>query len=529
MIINYKKIISFLVLNISLSLLILPCHANNLIISNVELGSRNPSGSSVVVEFDISWDNSWRTKINHDATWLTFRLYDDSTPSNKKLCTLTTAGLNPTSLSVPFGSGAEAYVPTDKTGAFIRSSDFNSGNTITLEAVEATLDFSSCGFTQTSEITAMVFGVEMVQIPEGQFYAGDGNSSTASLNQGSADLDPWQITDANAMSVTNPASNGYRYVSNSNSGENATGTSFTIGADFPNGYDSFYVMKYEVTEGQWVEFVNALPLDAARTARDLTNATHKNSDSVKYRNTIACSGSPLTCSTSRPYRATSYLSWMDLTAFLDWAALRPISELEFEKAARGPLQSVAGEFAWGTINITAVSQLSVGDEDGDEIVITSEANTNYNNVTLSGGDTANGVAYTQGPLRAGIYAQTSSVRETAGASYYGVMELSGNVRERVVTIGNATGRNFTATHGDGVVTTTSSYEGNATNVDWPGIDATEARGVTGATGAGVKGGGWDDQSSGARLRVSDRYDAANISTSAFYNTGGRGARNSEEN
>lgn len=41
------------------------------------------------------------------------------------------------------------------------------------------------------------------------------------------------------------------------------------------------------------------------------------------------------------------LSWMDGAVLADWAALRPFTELEFEKAARGPVVPVADEFAWG--------------------------------------------------------------------------------------------------------------------------------------------------------------------------------------
>jgi hypothetical protein len=111
-------------------------------------------------------------------------------------------------------------------------------------------------------------------------------------------------------------------------------------------------MKYELNEGQWVGFVNSLPLAAARINRDLTDSSHKNSDTVQYRNTISCSGSLLVCTTGKPDRAVGYLTWMDLAAFLDWSALRPMSELEYEKTARGSILPVAGEFAWGTTTIT---------------------------------------------------------------------------------------------------------------------------------------------------------------------------------
>ena len=172
--------------------------------------------------------------------------------------------------------------------------------------------------------------------------------------------------------------------------------------------------------------------------------------------------------------------------------------------------------------------ISGGAEDGSETVSNVAANVNYNNITFTGGDSASGADYAQGPLRDGIFARSSSDRETAGAGYYGVMELSGNLKERAVTVGNSVGINFQGTHGDGVVTTTTGYEGNATNSDWPGTDVVAGRGVTGADGSGYRGGAWDDAAGAARLKISDRQDAANASTSASNNSGGRGVRSYEE-
>ncbi|HLF17266.1 MAG TPA: SUMF1/EgtB/PvdO family nonheme iron enzyme [Candidatus Omnitrophota bacterium] len=450
------------------------------------------------------------------------RLHDaGATPSHKKLCDLTTSGINPSGTSAGSDAALEIDVPADKKGAFLRQADYGVRPSVATTNVQLTVDYSSCGFSPSDNAYATVFGLEMVFIPEGFFYAGDFDGSSASLDQGSSDADPWYVAGEGAISVTNAASNGYRYVSAGQAGEDATGAVFTIPAAFPKGYESFYMMKYELNEGQWVEFFNSLP-SASRANRDLTNASHKNSDLVIKRNTISCSGSPLTCSTSRPYRPVSYLTWMDLAAFLDWAALRPMSELEFEKASRGPVLPISGEFVWATTGITAASAISSGAEDGAESVTTSSANASLNNTTLSGGDTGNGSEYTQGPLRNGIFATSSSVRESAGASYYGVMELSGNLRERVATIGNASGRSFLAAQGDGVLSADSGFEGNATNADWAGIDGVPSRGVTGAAGSGFRGGGWDESS--LRLRISDRNDAANVSASAFNNSGGRGVR-----
>ncbi len=527
---NSLRFVCFVTALVCSAFLSSAAYANNLSITNVSLGSRNPTANTVILQFDLSLENSWRTKINHDAIWITVRLYNPATsPANKKLCQISASGLNPSGTSVGNSSDLEISVPNDKLGAFLRPLNYGMGKNISASDVELTIDYGSCGFEDNDTVNASVLGIEMVYIPEGSFYAGDYDASIAALDQGSADSAPWYISSNVPINVDNPSSGGYRYVSNNNAGEDSTGTSFTIPASFSKGYGAFYAMKYEITEGQWVEFLNSLPSAEARANRDLTDGNHKNTDSVKYRNTINCSGTPLSCSTSRPSRPVSYLTWMDLSAFLDWVALRPMTELEFEKVARGPILPIAEEFAWGSNNIVPAATISSGAETGTEIILDSGANANYNNMIFSDGDAPSGVEHQEGPLRGGIFATTSSTRETAGAGYYGVMDLSGNLRERVVTIGNVTGRNFIGSHGDGLLATVSGFEGNATQADWPGIDPISAKGITGADGSGFKGGGWDDQSDGDRLRISDRQDAANASTAAYNNAGGRGVRTYDGN
>ncbi len=517
--------VSFLINLVIILIPVAKASANNLSISNVSLEDRNSSSDTVVVQFDLSWDHSWRSKINHDAIWVTIRLSDSASSLNvKKLCQLTAAGLNPAGSSVGSSHNLEIYVPADKYGAMIRPASFSTIGSVSSTKVRLVINYASGGFSDADNIYASVFGIEMVYIPEGAFYAGDYDASTASLDQGSGDADPWSISSEGEISVANPASDGFRYVSNSNAGEDATGTSFTIPAGFPKGYKAFYCMKYEITEGQWVEFVNSLP-ESARSNVDLTDGVHKNSDAVKYRNTISCSGSPLTCSTTRPDRAVSFLSWMNLSSFLDWVGLRPMTELEYEKISRGPGLPLSGAYAWGSTSITAAVAILGVSEEGSETISTAGANANYNNTVLSGGDTGLGSDYQKGPLRVGILATDSSTRETSGSGYYGVMDLSGDLAERVITIGNAAGRAFTGNHGNGLLTTASGYEGFADVSGWVGMDANPDRGVTGASGSGFKGGSWEDASS--QLRVSDRSNAALALTDAQKTYGGRGVRTDE--
>jgi hypothetical protein len=95
------------------------------------------------------------------------------------------------------------------------------------------------------------------------------------------------------------------------------------------------------------------------------------------------------------------------------------------------------------------------------------------------------------PMRTGIFATPSSGRAAAGASYWGILDLSGNVREQVVTIGNAQGRLFQGTHGDGTLSLPSG---------WPRIAGNDA-----FVGTGFRGGFYGDLTDA--IRVSDRSRA----------------------
>ncbi|MFH0984290.1 MAG: hypothetical protein V1882_02015, partial [Candidatus Omnitrophota bacterium] len=133
-----------------------------------------------------------------------------------------------------------------------------------------------------------------------------------------------------------------------------------------------------------------------------------------------------------------------------------------------------------------------------------------NEVAANGGNCLYGGGV-QGPVRSGFAATSASLRYNAGASFYGVMELSGNLWERPVSVGNATGRLFTGLSGDGVL----DASGNANVSLWPN---------TGATGSGFRGGIWYYGTTYAR--VSDRYYAAFTGSGRYSAFGARCARTS---
>jgi hypothetical protein len=178
---------------------------------------------------------------------------------------------------------------------------------------------------------------------------------------------------------------------------------------------------------------------------------------------------------------------MDLASYLDWAALRPITELEFEKACRGPNVPVGNEYAWGNTNIHTSAYTLAQEYLPDEYI--SNTGTYTGNCAY--------ISTMVPPVRCGIFAASSTnhSRQETGATYYGIMEMSGNMTEPIVTCGNAAGQSFTGKHGNGSLDSL----GNANQDFWPGINGNAesstantaylgSTGVSHAAGSGYKGG-----------------------------------------
>ena len=474
--------------------------ANNLQITNVTVTGRD--NMTAFVKFDISWENSWRyTNINHDAAWVFFKVLPDGRTDWEHV-TLEGTGTNPTDYDIGSGTPIEMIVPADQVGMIVRRSGEGAGTTA-VQNVKAVWNIASNSLAKTDKVKLQAFGVELVYVAEGSFKVGDGSSDQGQLFEGGGGTNPFAITNAGPIPCSNQV--GCLWGA-STSGNSTMGGNGLIPAEFPNGYAAFYCMKYEITQGQYADFLNALTRDqqAARCTATTLNyymsATAGGSAGISYRNTVRLTAdpgglAPREYTTATRDRACNWLSWADGAAFAAWSGLRPMTELEFEKACRGPLAPVANEYASGESAYTVISGLQGTDGSGSETYTAG-------NLICSGSSPG-------GPVRVGIFATAASTRASAGASYWGIMELSGNVYERAVTIGNATGRAFTGLHGNGVLTP----GGDADVSNWPN---------TTASGAGFRGGRWGDAH--AYARVSDRGSAASVNANRINSRGSRAVR-----
>lgn len=384
-------------------------------------------------------------------------------------------------------------------------------------------------------VEVQVQAIELVFVPAGAFFAGDGSSSDlrGQLRDGAENI-PFRVGSEAGLTLGGTAGGN---LANNNATGMATADDFdnsttqSLPAAFPKGYAAFYAMKHEISQQQYVDFLNTLNRlqQDNRTATSLaagtTNVTNRyvmsGTSGLSNRNGIRCDA---TIDAQAPvdfycdlngngtggeagdgmFIAANWLEWSDVAAFLDWAALRPLSELEYEKLAHGQQPVVAGAYAWGNSTITQATNISNAGQ-ASEFSNTADANAVY-------GDAGS----VPGPMRVGLFADSATSRTAASAGFYGLLELSGNVSELVVSLGQANGRAFTGRQGDGILIDTganAALYGQANSGNWPGDDA---------LGQGTRGGSWE--AGVLDLRVADRRTAAAANATRTATAGGRGVR-----
>jgi formylglycine-generating enzyme required for sulfatase activity len=527
MLIGHKKIRIILIF-LYCSITFNDAYTHGVVVSNVAITGQNTLEHYTHIHFDISWNNSWRTPIgpsNWDACWVfvKYRKKDETTWNH--------ATLNTSGHSVPDNGTIDT--PADGKGVFIYSADDMIQGSVTYSGVKLRWNYGIDGLDDDDLVEVAVSAIEMVYVPQGSFYVGCGTNTEVYGNFRRQDANvPFNILSENEIILggSNPSSlnNGANFHIFANAKDDfGNSESKILPAGFPKGYDAFYSMKYEITQEQYVSFLNTLTREQqnARTTTDLsagiTEVVNRyvinNASEVLYRNSICCDA--VIHPTNPVYfycdlnangigneeddgqNIAQSLDWGDLAAYLDWAALRPMTELEFEKAARGPLVPVPNEYAWG--NTTRVpGEGFINSGRFDEVPSNSSANC----ASFFDWDFF-------GLTRVGSFGQGVNTRQATGASYYGIMELSGNLWERVVSVSKPEGRAFTGLHGNGVI----NFYGDADVEFWP-IMSSSPNGL----GSGMRGGSYSNQ---FNLRVSCRYGrAAGNAIARDSSLGGRGVR-----
>jgi len=597
---------------------------NNVRISGEPDVQLNATSDSLSLTFTLSWDNSWRDNFNWDAVWLFVKYKKEGSTDAWSHLYLGGEQTGTSVLEIDPGNTGNQVV-----GAFVYPKNkgaFNiAGERVTLKA---SLNGLSASDISDKKVYFAVSAIEMVLIPYGAYYLGDGVSNlcfheayvaernpirlngyksldassihsnhnaslpvnaidnnmgthyhsagiedewfmidfgmrkemryftisthyggTGYFLEGSNDKSTWSVLwsgNGSAWSqtlskyrITNPgAYQYYRFRETGNYlviydvalwendapsvwvdsesllyyrvSRNSLTENLQIPATYPKGYKGFYIMKYELSQEQYCNFLNMLSYtqQKSRIGNNLDNLNRGdyvfgNPKKPSCRNGIAvfsrkntsqpavfgCNLNP-----AEPFfdkddgqtLACNYMTGADMLAYLDWSGLRPMSELEYEKACRTPNRVMPGEYAWNTTSVTSLGGQGglTGSTLGTENESPANMNTNANSGTPS-----------FGPVRCGSFGTSNTNQEQSGGSFYGVMELSGNLGEICYSVTGGSSLNTTSSkneyHGDGVLAAYGNY-----NV------LTSWNRSNDATALSIRGGSFASPDS--LLRVSDR-------------------------
>lgn len=404
--------------------------ANNITVSNTSLNGQNTTSHFTLVNFDIAWENSWRTstnEANYDGAWIFVKFRKNGT-ADWRHCTISSTGNTP-------ATGATFFIPSDNKGAFIHRNADGIGN-VSYTGNKLQWNYGADGVLDNETVEIRVFALEMVYIPQGSYQLGSGGSETKAFRDGSTS-NPYTVANNNA--ITFGTATG---MLNPNGGGPATGT---IPVAFPKGFNAFWIMKYEISQQQYTDFLNHI--DAAR-------ATFNTVSSV--------SGTHPNLTAQQPERAVSHLNTTRMAAHADWSGLRPMTELEFEKASRGfNTPAVPNEYVWGNTQVFPVQSVDNAGLADESVNSPANSNAALNNQYAL-------------PVRVGLFARPSaSTRTLSGATYYGVMNMGDNIHEICIGVVTVAGRNFTETlHGDGYL----AASGTSDIATWTDFNAYGLRG-----------------------------------------------------
>lgn len=232
--------------------------------------------------------------------------------------------------------------------------------------------------------------------------------------------------------------------------------------EYPAGYEGMYVMKYELTQEQYVVFLNQQNRSGqySRTiggALDGLNEgeyvfgnnrkqpSHRNGIVVQKKGIDTGNAYVFACNLNTANHpnslddghtvACNYLAPADMLAYADWCGLRPLSELEYEKMSRAsyPYHPQSGELASGMLAADA----------GQGIMFEGTENEMFDAGQMNAGGGQ------EGPVRAGAFIKAGQRRQQGDVSFWGISDLSGNLAE-IYYNAEVYGRQLKAgKHGDG--------------------------------------------------------------------------------
>ncbi|MBM4164244.1 MAG: hypothetical protein FJ222_07365 [Lentisphaerae bacterium] len=313
-----------------------PPQADTIKVTNVkwEAGAKDFS----TVSFDLAWNNSWRAKWDEPAeknvtgkpmtveSWDAAWVFVKFRPAGAKDTLHATLAVQSDEHRVPADASLDVGATDDgdrgvgvfiyRKAAGVGANDFKGIQLRVIHAGDQAPD-------KTAQVS--VHALAMVYIPEGPF----------------ASRSPWghALTVITTPKATQPG------------GHLESGPmTVPLSDDWPNGYTAYYCMKYSISQGEYADFLNSIPslkYNGGRYAllamenRPFHNQTLYNFNGYTIRTNAAG-----VYRSDVPDRRCNLLSLPDIQGFTAWAGLRMPTNLEYEKACRGPRAVATGAEAW---------------------------------------------------------------------------------------------------------------------------------------------------------------------------------------
>jgi len=290
------------------------------------------------VSFDLAWNNSWRAKWEEPAeknvtgkpmtveSWDAAWVFVKFRPAGVTDTLHATLAVQSDEHRVPAGASLDVGLTDDGQrgiGVFIYRKAAGAGAN----------DFKGIQLRwmheadQISDSTAQVsvHALAMVYIPEGPF----------------ASRSPWghALTIINTPKATQPG------------GHLESGPmTVPLSDDWPNGFTAYYCMKYSISQGEYADFLNSIPSLKYNRGRyallAMENRPFYNERFYNFNGYTITTNAAGVFRADVPDRRCNLLSLPDIQGFMAWAGLRMPTNLEYEKACRGPRAVSTGAEAW---------------------------------------------------------------------------------------------------------------------------------------------------------------------------------------
>ena len=238
-----------------------PHPLSHVLFSNVTVSPRNKT--TATISFDVSWTGSWRHEVNHDAAWIFFKVKVDGENEWRHVKLTADKVLNPTGYGQAKGTPLEFIVPDGDdgfTGMIVRPAHDGPPSPLTATKVTALWDLTA------SPGVKQDTKVALVEYGYKMTYVGEGPFSLGSGGNESHSF--YQYTDGSRDNVPYRVTGPSAIKTGKQKGQLWARGAYPedggeIPATFPNGYKAFYCMARTVTTCQYADFLRTLPAEVA--------------------------------------------------------------------------------------------------------------------------------------------------------------------------------------------------------------------------------------------------------------------------